>query len=164
MKKLIYILITIVLSCFCYSCNNTKKSIEHGYEEDLSKEIYLNWSDSSNPIIPVFCYEGNLLDATGDIQKNCSFSIDIGVRNLKGLGLHTYKNRKNVKYPKEGWNIEKRSIDGGDVDCKISSKGKKLVIIGKKPGSVIVTLSHSDCLYSKTIFVSVKDWNEYKKN
>lgn len=130
----------------------------------MNKEIYLNCTDSSNPIIPVFCYEGNLLDAPRDVKKNCSFSIDIGVRNLKGLGLHTYKDRKNVKYQKEGWNIEKRSSDGGDVDFKISSKGKKLVIMGKKSGSVIVTLSHSDCLYSKTILVSVKDWNDYKKN
>ena len=83
-----------------------------------------------------------------DIQDECIAMIDIGIY-MSGT--------KNIYFSKDGWSVKEWGDNNGAVLYKISEDGRKLIVLGKKPGTVYLKLLHKDVKFAKNILVIVVD-------
>lgn len=123
--------------------------------------IWLNW-----PIEPCWinipCPKYDISVSPSETQDECIAMIDIGIRRLTGSPFKL-TDTKDVYFPKDGWKLKKNEKGDGDVIFRVSKDGRKLMIAGKKPGNVILQLSHKDCLYAKDILITVTDWDTWQQ-
>ena len=153
-KRNFIIIIAAVL--FLVSCN--KKSYVDNREYFSDEIIYVNGFENC---ITLPCPEDCI------VPKECIKELDIGIRNLQGMNSYSWKSNQNVINTKDGWLLAVRqmgtTLEGIVVDCRISTNGGKLTIIGRNPGNAVIYLRHKSCGITRTILVTVVDWETWQK-
>ncbi|MBO4858699.1 MAG: hypothetical protein J5527_09305 [Treponema sp.] len=153
-KRNFIIIIAAVL--FLVSCN--KKSYVDNREYFSDEIIYVNGFENC---ITLPCPEDCI------VPKECIKELDIGIRNLQGMNSYSWKSNQNVINTKDGWLLAVRqmgtTLEGIVVDCRISPNGGKLTIIGRNTGNAVIYLRHKSCGITRTILVTVVDWETWQK-
>lgn len=154
---LILLFVSIPLLCVLIACN--KKSYVDNREYFSDEIIYVNGFENC---ITLPCPKDCI------VPKECIKELDIGIRNLQGMNSYSWKSNQNVTNPKDGWllaiNHMGTTLEGVVVDTKVSQDGSKLKIIGRNPGNAVIYLRHKNCGITRTILVTVVDWETWQKS
>lgn len=156
-----FILILLIITTI--TCFQFRKLIKKSYvdtNEIISDEIiYINGFENC---ITLPCPEDCL------VSKECIKELDIGIRNLQGMNSYSWTSNQNVTNPKEDWLLAVRhlstTLKGIVVDTEVSQDGSKLTIIGRNPGNAVIYLRHKSCGITRTILITVVDWETWQKS